>query len=434
MTGSPLQEELDTEVLGLRRAVEELTILNELSRAISSTCDLDEIIPMIVTRAKAATGAQQVVLTLVDALEMIPAGTIFRKVDSEESDDFHLTRNLLGCMCHERRALLINDVANDSRLEGIPLDAGLRNLLCVPLMVESELVGVISACNKNDNLDFLPHDQQLLAIMASQSAQVLERARLLKEEAANAQLKEDLLVARRIQLSLLPGESPNIPGYDVAGTSIPARHVGGDYYDFIPLNNDAWGIALGDVSGKGVPAAMLMSNLQAMLRGQAPQGTLCRLVMHWCNKQLFLSTPLDKFATLFYGVLNTNDHLFTYCNAGHERPFLFCNEKKPLRLKTGGLAIGVVSDADYVDDTVPMLQGDTLVIFSDGVTDVVNTDDQPFGEDRLLELLDEAQNLPSAKLIEVVKEALAKHAGTQPAFDDITLVIVKRIGSFLTTC
>ncbi len=426
MSGAPPQVKDKNEVLRLRRAVEELTILNNLSQAIGSTCDLDEIIPLIVTRATSAIGAQQVVLTLVDRQEMIPAGTIFRKVETEKSEYFHLTRNLLGCMCHERRALIFNDVVNDPRLNGIPLSPGLHNLLCVPLILDSEVIGVISACNKLEGKDFQPHDQRLLAIMASQSAQILERARLLKEESANAQLKEDLLVARRIQISLLPAEAPYIPGYDVAGTSVPARQVGGDYFDFIPLAPKSWGIALGDVSGKGVPAAMLMSNLQAMLRGQAPQESMCRQLMHWCNKQLFLSTPLDKFATLFYGVLDTTDNIFTYCNAGHERPFFFNGESEPRRLMTGGLAVGVIGEVEYLDETVPMMHGDMLVVFSDGVTDVVNIQDEPFGEDRFLEILQTNRRLPAAKLIEAVKESLEEHAGSQPPFDDVTLVIVKR--------
>jgi len=426
MSGAPFLKKDNDELFGLRRAVEELTTINDLSRAIGGTCDLDEIIPMIVTRATSAIGAQQVVLTLVNQLEMIPDGTIFRKVDNANSDDFHLTRNLLGCMCHEKKSLMVNDIANDPRLKGIPLEPGLRNLLCVPLMVESELIGVISACNKNNGKDFDSHDLRLLSIMASQSAQVLERARLLKEETANAQLKEDLLVARRIQASLLPEEPPFIQGYDIAGTSFAARQVGGDYFDFIPLTQETWGIALGDVSGKGVPAAMLMSNLQAMLRGLAPQEYLCRQLIHWCNKQLFLSTPLDKFATLFYGILDTKNHHLTYCNAGHERPFLFCREGQTSRLQAGGLAIGIIEEAEYIDETIAMMPGDLLFIFSDGVTDVLNAAEEPFGEARLLQVLNKANGLPAHQLIESVKEALESHAGAQPPFDDVTIVVVRR--------
>ncbi len=416
----------DDDTQGLRRAVEELMLLNDLALAISSTLDLDEIIAVIVTRATKAIGADQVVLTMVNRDELVPAGTVFRTTEHEESELFHLTRNLLGCMAHECRALLINDVANDPLLKGIPLASGVRNLLCVPLNVGPELIAVLSACNKLDGGDFKEDDQRLLAIMASQSAQVLERARLLKEEEANAQLKKDILVAESIQSCLLPDGRPEISGYDVAGASVAARSVGGDYFDFIPLSDDRWGVVLGDVSGKGVPAALLMSNLQAMLRGQAPLETNCRKFIHSCNKQFFFSTPVDKFATLFYGALDTQNHVFSYCNAGHERPFFFHGDEEPTRLCTGGLAIGVIPEADYADESIDMQPGDMMVIYSDGVTDVVNSLDEPFGEDCLLDILMDAKGQTADELVTMVKAAVEDHAGGEPAFDDVTLVIVKR--------
>ncbi len=427
MTSTPVSTIAEDEIRRLRRAVGELTLLNELARAVSSTNDVDEIIAMIVTRATQAIAAEEVVLTLVDRSEMTPAGTVFRKVDADQSSHFHLTRNLLGCMCHERRALIINDAPNDPRLHGVPLAPGVRNLLCVPLTIGAELIAVISACNKLDEADFLADDQRLLTIIASQSAQVLERARLLKEQAANAQLRQDLLVATSIQTGLLPAAPPPIAGYELAGISIPARQVGGDYYDYIPLGPDLWGIVLGDVSGKGIPAALLMSNLQAMLRGQAPQEAVCRRFVRWCNHQFYLCTPHDKFATLFYGVLDTSRHVFTYCNAGHERPYLFSSGRPPRRLCTGGLAVGVLEEAEYLDEAVALVPGDMLVVFSDGVTDVENDFGEPFGEDRLLPILNQAVGLATAEVIAKVKDALKAFAGQQPAFDDLTMVVVKRV-------
>ena len=426
MAGSPLPQIDSNEVTRLRRAVEELSLLNELARAINSTIDLDEIIGLIVTRATAAIGAQQVVLTMVDYSEMDVDGTMYRKIAPGNSKDFHLPRNLLGCMCHERRALMINDPGNDPRLKGITLDPDIRNLLCVPLLVNSEPIAVMSGINKYDGSVFLEEDLRILGIMASQSAQVLDRARLIREEKANAKLREDVLVARRIQSCLLPGEAPVIPGYDVAGISIPAQEVGGDYFDFIPAGKNKWGIALGDVSGKGIAAALLMSNLQAMLRGETSHETRCREIMRWCNHQLFLCTPLEKFATLFFGFLHNEKNVFNYCNGGHELPILLSSGKKPQRLRTGGLAVGIMPDFEYSDDSVALLPGDVLVIYSDGVTDVVTKDDEPFGEDRLLELLINNQDKTAKDIIELVKEELHDFSGNQPAFDDLTMVVMKR--------
>jgi len=426
MTGAPLPKLAEDEIGRLKRAVEELTVLNELGLAISSTPDLDEIIGMIVAKATAAVGAQQVVLTMVNPEEMSPDGTMYREIPLGNSKDFHLSRNLLGCMYHERRALLINDAHFDPRLKGVTLDSTVKNLLCVPLLIDSELIAVLSACNKQNGGYFLEEDLRILGIMASQSAQVLDRARLTREESTTAKLKEDMIVATRIHNCLLPARPPQIEGYDFAGISVPARQVGGDYFDFIPMSEDLMGIALGDVSGKGVAAALLMSNLQAMLRGQLCHETRCGKIMRWCNRQLFLCTPLEKFATLFLAVLNTQKHSFSYCNAGHELPVLFSGRKTIKRLRNGGLAVGMMPDSKYSQSSLKMKSGDLIVIFSDGVTDVCNQKEDPFGEDRLLQVLEKHKEKNAAGIIEEVKKVIREYAKNQIPFDDWTMVVVKR--------
>ncbi len=426
MAGAPLPQIAANEIDRLRRAVEELTLLNDLAMAIGSTNDLDEIIRLIVSRATVAIKAQQVVLTLVDSSAMVPERTMYREIGPDDSHHFHLTRNLLGCMCHERRALLINDVNADPRLKGIPIDPSVKKLLCVPLLVDSELIAVMSACNKSDGSDFLQEDMRILAIMASQSAQVLDRARLSRGEEANAQLREDLVVAKRIQTRLLPDEAPQISGYDLAGISVPAREVGGDYFDFIPVERNCWGIALGDVSGKGIGAALLMANLQAMLRAQVGLESQCREIMRCSNSQLYLATPLEKFATLFFGFLHSDSNIFNYSNGGHELPFLISAGGKTKRLRAGGLAIGIMPGFEYSEESVEMKPGDVLVIFSDGVTDVSSPDEEPFGEARLQVLLEKNTDKTAAGIIDAVKEVLTEFVGDQPPFDDLTMVVVKR--------
>ncbi len=416
----------DDEVERLRRAVEELSVLNDLARAISVSQDSDQIIKTIISRSVKAVSAEEASITLVDQNEMVPTGTlIWEKSEGSDGDHYHLNRNVLGCMCHEKRALLVNDPAGDPRFQGIKIDEGIRNFLCVPLMVGAELIGVLSAYNKIGS-DFNPDDQRILAIIATQSAQVLEMARMAKEGKEADRIREDMRLAELIQEGLLPKGAPDIPGFDVAGATLAAGHVGGDYYDFIPLEDNRWAFALGDVSGKGVPAALLMANLQATLRSQVLQGTSCHQCLTNCNRLMFLSTTHDRFATLFYGRLDIRSNVMTYCNAGHERPYHLACSGENHRLAVGGLAVGILEEFKYEDDIVILQPGDMVVIFSDGVTDMINAKDEAFGENRLEELLGASQEMSSQKLVELIISAVKNHSGGEPAFDDMTVMVIKK--------
>lgn len=415
------------EVIRLRRAVEELSVLNELAVAISASMEPDKIMKTIISRSRRAVHAAQANITLVDRNEMIPAGTLVREVRDQESEHYHLNQNLLGRMFHERKALVINDPPGDERLQGVKHDPGIRNLVCVPLVMGAELIGVLSAYNKRDGQPFDEGDKRLLAIIAAQSAQVLERSRLLEEEKAAEFMREEIRLARSIQLGLLPHEAPEIPCYDLAATTLAARQVGGDYFDFISLPDQRWAFALGDVSGKGLPASLLMANLQATLRGQVLQGASCHECLTWCNRLLYLSTPPEKFATLFYCVLDVRSHVLTYCNAGHEHPLLLPASGEVKRLSTGGLAVGVLAEFDYQDDIHHFSTGDLLAIYSDGFTDTVNNLDEPYGEDRLIDSLQRNRDLTADQLIDAAVVSLREFAGKEPPFDDLTLMIIKKL-------
>jgi sigma-B regulation protein RsbU (phosphoserine phosphatase) len=414
------------EVERLRRAVEELSVLNDLALAISVSQDLDQVMKTVINRSVKAVSAEEASITMVDQEEMVPVGTlVWEKKDGGNDEHYHLNRNVLGCMFHEKRALMINDPGGDPRFRGVQITESIRNILCVPLMVGAELLGVLSAYNKIGG-DFNTDDQRILAIIATQSAQVLERSRLAEGEKAANRMREDMRLAELIQEGLLPDGPPEIPGFDVAGASLAAGHVGGDYYDFIPLKDNRWAFALGDVSGKGVPAALLMANLQATLRSQVLTDTSCHLCMSNCNRLMYLSTTHDRFATLFYGRLDTRSNVLTYCNGGHERPYHIAHSGETHRLTSGGLAVGILEEFVYEDDIVILQPGDMVVIFSDGVTDMINDQDEAFGEHRLDKLLDTSRNLSAKELVDLILAEVKNHAGNEPAFDDVTVMVIKK--------
>lgn len=418
---------LEEENRQLKRAVEELSILNDLSRAIGASVDSQDIIRKIIDRSMRAVQAEQTVVTLVDREANQPMKTLVRAMTSSaEHPHYHVNENLLGWMHLYKRPLLTNEPRADERFKGLKWDQTIHSILCVPLMVKSELRGVLTSYNKKDANGFTQEDQRLLAIIASQSAQIVENARLYEEEKAYLSIKEQIRLAYQIQKDLLPKAPPDIPGYDIAARSIPAQMVGGDYYDFIHVRDGRWAICLGDVSGKGLPASLLMANLQATLRGQTLVNSPVHEAISRSNKLLFESTDPEKFATLFYGLLDPVTHDLAYCNAGHEIPFVFSGEEKPNRLETGGIALGVLDVFPYGEDAVRLGAGDLLVIYSDGIPDATNEFDQPFGESRFISLLRQVRDKPAAVIIDKIVEAVQEHESGTERLDDLTLVVVKR--------
>jgi sigma-B regulation protein RsbU (phosphoserine phosphatase) len=239
-------------------------------------------------------------------------------------------------------------------------------------------------------------------------------------------MQEELRLAYEIQYNLLPGEPPRLAGYDIAGKSIPAKEVGGDYFDFLAVSENNLAFCLGDVSGKGLPAALLMANLQAAVRSQAMAGTSITSCLERANSLLYRNTSPEKFATLFFGCLDAAGHVLHYCNAGHNHPFLIGKETEPLRLSTGGLALGCFESFPFEESQVPMKPGDRLVVFSDGISEAVNDRDEEFGEERVHDLAATNHDASATELIEKILQDVGRHAGNRPQMDDMTLVVVKR--------
>jgi len=294
-------------------------------------------------------------------------------------------------------------------------------------MTKAELKGVLTVYNKKGAEHFTEDDQRLLAIIAAQSAQVVENARLYEAELDLQKMREEIRLASRIQTDLLPKEQPRIPGYDIAGKSVPAEVVGGDYFDFIPVDERRTALCLGDVSGKGLPASLLMANLQATLRGQTPFADSARDCIRRCNKLLYQSTSSEKFVTLFYGILDREHHALSFTNAGHENPFLLSEGGMADRLTEGGVVLSILEEFPYQEATVSLRPGDVLVMFSDGITEAINPAQELFGEARLAAVIAEHRNAAASELIDRIIGAVRAYAATAAQTDDMTLLVLKRL-------
>lgn len=419
--------QLEEENRRLRKAVDELSILNELARVISSTMSLDAVIENVVKRSVRAIQGQQGMITLVDEQAPNEMKTLIRAQNSTSNhQQFHLNQNILGWMLINKKPLVSNDLKTDPRFSGVRAEGDFRTLLCVPMLVKNRLVGLLAVFNKSGGGEFTEDDKRLLSIIAAQSGQILENARLYEQEKSFIVMQEEVKLASKIQMELLPKQSPTVPGYEIAGQSIPAQMVGGDYFDFIPIDGRQIAVSLGDVSGKGLPASLLMANVQATLRGQTLVNTSAKECIAKSNQLLYQSTSSEKFVTLFYGILNFEAHQLQFCNAGQDPPFLLSEGKEPVRLNTGGIVLSIMENFPYSEETIHMQPGDLLVVYSDGIPEAMNASKEQFGEEKLCALLKQHNKRPAAELINIIVTSVKEHAGSWPQSDDMTLLIVKR--------
>jgi serine phosphatase RsbU (regulator of sigma subunit)/serine/threonine protein kinase len=261
--------------------------------------------------------------------------------------------------------------------------------------------------------------------------ELLEVSERLKaaNTALEARIEEQLAklrLAAQIQANLLPKAAPSIDGYEIAGKTIPAQMVGGDYFDFIAMDDSRWAICMADVSGKGLPASLLMANLQATIRGQTLVSSSASECVGRCNQLLHQSVDMGRYATLFYAILDPASGELRYCNAGHKPPMVFREGKPALRLERGGPALGILKSGVFEEGSVTLQPADVLVAWSDGITEATGEDEGEFGEPRLQCVVSEHQGEPAFVVIEEITAAVDGFLRGSDQGDDMTLVVVRR--------
>ncbi len=425
------KERLTEENRQLQLAVTELKVLNDIATTISSTQPVEEIIDQIVLKCIRHLGIEEGTISLLESGSADDRfRTMIRRQDTSATKlPIRLDDRLKGWMLKNRSILLSNNIEEDDRFSFIRDGTiNFKSLLCVPLMAKGDLIGYLAAFNKKNGGVFTDEDRRLLSIIGSQSAQVIENARLYEEEKALMSLQEEMKMAREIQLRLLPASPPEYPGIQISAFNIPAKSVGGDYYDFIRLPSGRLGICIGDITGKGMPAAMLMANLQATFRSQAVILEQCDQCLQGTNTMLFRSTEATKFATFFYGILDPESNMLTYANGGHDAPLLLygSNENEPAQLGATGLLLGVMENAEYELQSVDFKAGDILLLYTDGITEAMDKEGQEFGLDELVRILRLQRDQPAETICKSIVEEVATHTAGTPQSDDITLMVIKR--------
>ena len=316
----------------------------------------------------------------------------------------------------------------DLREQKSILSHRVHSFMAVPLQTGERVIGLIYLDSGDFISPFDKEDLDVLTVMANIAAIRIEHARLVLIEQAEKVMEVELSQASEIQRSLLPLETPSVPGYELAGFNLACRTVGGDYYDFIPYSDGRLAVLVGDVSGKGLAASLMMSSLQArvqMLSETNPEPAPAVAIL---NRSLSVRCPLGKFITFFYAVLDPETGKIAYANAGHNYPHMICADGTSHFLLGGGMVLGIVGSSHYEAYEAELKVGDTLVLFSDGVTEARSPDgNDEFGDERLAEFLLERRKTPTADVISQLVDYVREWSGQVGFADDFTMLLIRRL-------
>ncbi len=430
---SPVSTTLETNLAGVlgsekgspgAAALTGLNSIQALIRAgqeLSSHRPLSELFPLILDLSISAVGATRGLLMILEKDDLV--------VQCAHGSDFQISRAVRDRVINEKASLLVQDAQFDAALAGRQsiVMQGMRSILAVPLQTRDRVIGLIYVDTQNLIRPFTQEDLNLLTVMANVAAIRIEQARLAEVEQNEKIFARELAQAAEIQRGLLPANSPKIAGVDLDGRNYPCHGVGGDYYDYFPYPDGRIGLVVADVAGKGMPAAMMMSNMQAHMQVytetfREPAEVVARL-----NRSLAARCPGNRFITFFLGLLDPVTGEMTYCNAGHNPPILVRKNGTVEQLTGGGMILGIFGAAQYENRAIKLEEGDLLALFSDGITEACQPNlEEEFGEERLTELLVENLAAPSTVVIEKVMEKLNVWGAGESFADDVTIVVVRR--------
>lgn len=415
-------------------SADRLALLYRLSQTFNSTLDLDEVLNRVMDETIAATRAERGFVMLHETGGQL-VFRVARGIDQSTIDDpqFQISRSVVERVAREGQPVLTADAQTDDRLsmrQSIVV-LGLRSILCVPLKIKDRILGVVYVDNRLQIGIFGPADLELLTAIASSAAIAIENARLYQVAVEKGRMERELQMAREVQASLLPHETPQFPGWEFAACWHPAHEVAGDYYDFIPGDGGRLGVVIADVSDKGMHSALFMALTRSIVRAsitRAPK--LVDGVTH-ANQLLCADSTGGMFVTLFCALLCPETGELTYVNAGHNPPLLSrggiaSGEESLTELRSTGMALGVLDDFYFEQRTLHLDPGDSLVLYTDGVTDATSTESQRFGMKRLKQVILDQRHRPASGMINALERAIGGFTSTRAQFDDIAIVIVGR--------
>jgi sigma-B regulation protein RsbU (phosphoserine phosphatase) len=299
--------------------------------------------------------------------------------------------------------------------------------LIVPLIYEDKLTGLISLGHKKSGKFYRREDINLLNILANQSAVAIENARMVDEVIEKERMEEELNIARDLQVSMLPAECPQIEGFEIAAFSVSAREVGGDFYDFIDMGEKKAGFVIGDVTGKSVSGALVMSASRSVFRMLSEEELTVNDSMNRANRRLKKDVKTGMFVALLYAVLNSQDKSVSLCSAGQTQPVhLSAKNGQAALIETEGdtFPLGILDDANYEETRLQLETGDKVIFYTDGIVEAMNEQEEMFGFDRLLGIVQKSKSTTADALLQEISASVKDFAGNAPQHDDLTVIVV----------
>ncbi len=402
----------------------------EFGLELVSLQNIEEVYTKAISRLLDLTGSDRGFIYAIDK----QSGNLIQKAAHAKKDVEKglrtLSKTVTNLVLKEKKSIMAFDAMVDDRLKAGDSIIGqrIRSIMCAPLWSEDKILGMIYIDSQTRPNLFSEDDLQLMTVFTNMVAIKIENLTLFEEALQKRAMDKELASAAEIQKNLLPKSPPEIEGYDIGALNLACKGVGGDYYDFLTNKVEGLGIVIADVAGKGLSAALLMSNLQATLRAISTNWDKCiSLLSQNINKTICENIISNRFISLFIGCLDPKTGDLKYCNAGHNPPIILKKNGENVRLKDGGPVLGILPDGQYIPGKGHMENGDILALYSDGVTEAENSVEEEFGEKRLIESIRENVDKTSFEIIESVEEEIDNFSSGAPQMDDLTLVLVKRL-------
>jgi len=419
-------EDYQKEIQRLQTAVGELSVLNDLALAASSSMEVDQMLDIIVRKSIKAVKAEQGSILLVTEEREKPLRTLIRHADlTNELPHARVGIHITGWVLKHKKPLIIENLSRDDRFRTTESErASVRSVLCVPIWFKAEILGILMVINKQGEEVFRSEDLRLLSIISAQSGQLIRNSQLQQVELEKKRLEHELSLARRIQLSLLPTAAPQNEHLDIASYFHPAEQVGGDYYDFFALDGEKLGVVIADVSGHGPSAAMMMSMLKGILHLITHQMPEADEALRQMNLAISEILPKEMFVSMLLLIIDVKQRTIQLANAGHH-PILQCRGNKASWIEWPGCALNLSRTAHYSVKQWDIQSDDLLLIYTDGIPEAMDEKGELLGEEQLRRIFEQYAHLSAEQVIENVMARVRDFTIKAPQADDMALIAIR---------
>jgi sigma-B regulation protein RsbU (phosphoserine phosphatase) len=402
----------------------EIQLITQIASKLANVLDLEVMLNLILDSLKQVVDYDAAGIFVMNQSGQLVVGEVIRGYEGFDRGQVRqkLGKGLMGWVMETMAPVVVPDVSRDPRY--VMARPQTRSEVAVPLFTDGKVIGCLNL-ESDRPAAFTERDAEHLKTFASHAAVAVQRARMHKEILEKQRIDEELALARRMQLSLLPNRSPQLENFAIAGINVPSEEVGGDYYDYIRLTEKDLGIVVSDVAGKGIPAAFIMASLRASLRIEAGSRYAISTILSRVNDFLWEFIEPERFVTAFYGVLDGRARLLTYANAGHNPPILLRQSGRLEYLTEGGLLLGAFPSALYHEYRVAFKPGDLLVLYTDGLSEAENEAGEQFGPERIIQATKETAPKGHRAVISGLLKAVRTHTGRPTLQDDITLMVIR---------